>query len=497
MRFVERHCVVPEGPLVGKPLRLAGFQEDFYRSVYDNPAGTRMGLLSTARKNAKTATIATMAMVHLVGPEARLNSRIGSGARSRRQAAEVYNYASKMVLLSQSLRKLVRPVPSAKRLVGLPMNVEYEALSAEGKTAHGNSLVVAILDEVGQVRGEKDDFVDAIVTSQGAYDDPLLLAISTQAPTDADLFSIWIDDAERSRDPRTVCHVYQAPPDAGVRDESAWAAANPALGLFRSRQELADAAIKADRLPSEETAFRLLYLNQRVVQHAPLFSARVWADNAGPPDEDAFYEGPVWGGLDLSRTTDLSALVLVARKDGLLHVKPYFWTPADTMLERAKRDRVPYVEWHRAGHLMAPPGNAIDFAFVARDIARITKGMRVERINFDRHLIGALEAELQRQDVRLPLEPFGQGFVSMMPAINAAEIEFLEKRVRHGGHPVLTNHAANCVPKMDEAGNRKLDKVRSSGRIDGIVALVMAIGAAASSEGTAQSVYEQRGALII
>lgn len=213
--FIERYCIVSEGDLIGQPIKLEPFQKKFILSVYDNPAGTRRGFLSIARKNAKTATIACLLLAHIAGPEAVLNSRIVSGAMSKEQAAEVYNYASKMVQLSPELSRVVRIVPSGKRLIGLARNVEYQAVSADGKTAHGKSPVLAILDEVGQIRGPQSDFVDAIVTAQGAYDNAMMFGISTQAPNDADLFSIWLDDARQSNDPRIVCHVYEAPKEIG------------------------------------------------------------------------------------------------------------------------------------------------------------------------------------------------------------------------------------------------------------------------------------------
>lgn len=205
--FVEKYCRIPEGSQVGQPIKLAKFQRKFILDIYDNPHGTRRAYLAIARKNGKSALIACLLLVHLVGPEAVQNSQLVSGARSRDQAALVFNLAAKMVELSPELRKIVRTVPSGKRLIGLPMNTEYKALAAEGTTAHGLSPVFAVLDEVGQVKGPQDAFIDAITTSQGAHDKPLLIAISTQAPTDADLFSIWLDDAERSADPAIVSHV--------------------------------------------------------------------------------------------------------------------------------------------------------------------------------------------------------------------------------------------------------------------------------------------------
>lgn len=418
-------------------------------------------------------------LVHLVGPEARLNSQIVSGARARKQAAVVFNLAAKMVQLSPELSKIVRVVPSAKVLHGLTMNTTYEALSAEAGTAHGLSPVLAIHDEMGQVRGEFDAFIEAIETAQGAYDDALQLVISTQAPSDADMLSIRIDDAERSKDPTIVSHVYAAPADAELTDPEAWKAANPALGTFRSEVEIANKAAEASRMPSVENSFRNLYLNQRVTRFTPFVSPSVWKACGGDVDLSAFHEGPVYGGLDLSLTTDLTALVLIAKKDGIWHVRPIFWTPEATLADRAKKDRTPYEAWVRDGHMKATPGPAVEYDFVARDIAEITEGMDVRKIGFDRHRMKILEGELERQGVSLPFEPFGQGFVSMAPAIDAAEVEFLHNRVRHGMHPALTMCAANAVVIMDPAGNRKLDKARSTGRIDGMVSLVMAMGVAA------------------
>lgn len=477
MKFAERYCRVPEGPLVGQPVRLADFQEAFFYAVYDNAVPTKKAILSKARKNSKTATIAIIVLVHTVGPEARQNSRINSGARSRKQAAEVYNYASKMVQLSPELSKICRLVPSYKRITGLPMNVEYEALSAEGKTAHGGSPVVAIVDEAGQITGPRDDFYDALTTGQGAYDDALLIIISTQAPTDADLLSLIIDDAERSQDPSIVCHLYAAPEGCEVDDPAAWEAANPAMGLFRSRADIESHAASAKRMPADEPSFRVLYLNQRVNMVSALVSAAVWKAGNDEPDDDVFLAGPVYGGLDLSATTDLTALILTARdRDGVLHVRSYFWIPQDSVIDASKRDHEPYDAWVRSGLLRTTPGKVIDYAFVARDIGALTADLPVAKIAFDRWRMDRMQLALNAAEVALPLEPFGQGYVSMSPALDALEADLLQSKVRHGGHPVLAMCAKNAVSVPDPAGNRKLDKRKSTGRIDGLVALAMAEG---------------------
>ena len=174
-------------------------------------------------------------LAHVAGPEARRNTQIISGAQSREQAAIVFDLASKMVQMSPELSRVIRIVPSSKRLIGLAMNTDYRAISAEGKTAHGLSPVLAILDEVGQVKGPRDEFISAITTSQGAYRESLLIAISTQAPTDADLFSLWLDGPE---DPRVVRHVYAAPAECTLDDRTAWFTANPSLGKFKSLDDL-------------------------------------------------------------------------------------------------------------------------------------------------------------------------------------------------------------------------------------------------------------------
>ena len=498
MRFVEKHCRIPEGDHVGGAVHLADFQEDFFYAVYDNVVRTKRAFLSMARKNAKTATIAFIVLVHLVGPEARLNSRISSGARSRKQAAEVYNYASKMAALSPTLSKVVHPTPSSKRLTGLKMNTEYEALSAEGASNHGGSPVLAILDEVGQVKGPKDDFIEAIVTSQGAYDNALLIAISTQAATDADLFSIWLDDAERSGDPRIVAHVYTAPKESELLDREAWRAANPAMGLFRSEVDLAEQADRATRMPTEETSFRWLGLNQRVNRFSPFLSPGTWKATGGAVSDEAFEKGRVYGGLDLSKVTDLTAFVLVALWEGLWHVRSTFWTPALTLADRAKRDRQPYVEWVRDGFMTETPGPAVDYSFVARDIARLTRNMDLRKIGFDPWKFDQLKPHLAAEGVPEDLfQLMIQGPRTMSPAITTTEIEFLHGRVRHGMNPPLTMCAANAVTVPDSNENRKLDKAKSTGRIDGIVALVMAMGVAAAAEEDEVSVYETRGIIEI
>lgn len=481
--FIERYCVVPEGMHVGKPMKLEPFQRRFVLDVYDNPHGTSRGYLSIARKNGKTALIAALVLAHLVGPEAVRNSQIISGARSRDQAALVYNLASKMAALSPGLQSIVKPIPSSKILVGLPLNVEYKAIAAEGSTAQGLSPIMAILDEVGQVRGPQDAFVDAITTAQGAYDNPLLLAISTQAATDADLFSIWLDDASRSGDPHIVSHVYSAHSGCDLMDCDAWRAANPAMGVFRSEADIERQAKQAARMPSVENTFRNLILNQRISMFSPFVSADVWKSCGGPIDISVLDSNPCYVGLDLSSRTDLTSAVITAKDDdGNWHVLPIFWTPEQGLFERAARDRAPYDVWVAQGYLRTTPGHTVDYEYVVNDLAEILADRDVRVIGFDRWRIDVFKRELERADITWRLEPFGQGFKDMSPALDNLEADLLNGKIYHGMHPVLTMCASNATIIKDSAGNRKLDKSKSTGRIDGMVALAMARGIYSSEE---------------
>lgn len=474
--FIERHCRAPEGEHVGKPIVLSGFQKKFILDIYDNKHGTRRAFLSIGRKNGKTALIAGILLAHIAGPEAVINSQIISGALSREQASVVFALASKMIQMSPELTKVTRIVPSSKRIIGLARNVEFRALSADGRTAHGLSPILAILDETGQVRGPQSDFIDAITTAQGAHKDPLLICISTQAPNDNDLLSIWLDDARESNDPRIVCHVYEAPKDADIMDRDGWKASNPAIGVFRSLNDVEEQAERAQRMPSFEPTFRNLVLNQRVEMAAPFISKGVWLLNSMEADDSVFYKYPVYGGLDLSAKNDLTAMVLIAHDTERWHVKPIFWTPDKGLRDRAKRDRAPYDIWADQGFIRALPGASIDYEIVAHEIVDAISDMNIVSMAFDRWRFDLLKKEFDKMGIELPLHPFGQGFKDMAPAIDSLETLLLNEQMAHSAHPVLTMCMANAKIEQDAAGNRKLNKQKATGRIDGAVALAMAVG---------------------
>ena len=477
IKFIERYCRTPEGDKVGKTLKLDEFQKKFILDIYDNPHGTREAILSMARKNGKTALIAALLLVHLVGTEAKLNSQIASGAMSRENAAIVFNYAVKMINLNPELQKIIRIVPSQKELYGLPMNTSYKALSKDGKTNMGGSPILLILDETGQVVGSQDSFIDAVVTSQGAHEHPLRIVISTQAANDSDLLSIWIDDALKGEDKQKVCHLYAADNECDLLDEDAWKAANPALGIFRSKADMAKMANDAMRMPSFENSFRNLYLNQRISAASPFISKNAWQSCSGEACHISECE-EVYAGLDLSAKTDLTAFVLYGVKDGIWNVYPYFWTPENGLIERARRDRAPYDVWVEQGFIQTTFGATIDYEWVAQMILNIIDGVPVKAIAFDRWRIDVLKKEFERIGVELPLVEWGQGFKDMSPALEAVEAKVLNGKMRHGDNPVLNMCAQNSRTIRNPAGDRKLEKMKNTGRIDGMVALAMAAGIA-------------------
>ena len=486
--FIERFCIVPEGKSVGQSIKLMSFQRDFILAIYDNPQGTSRAYLSVARKNGKSALIAGILLAHIVGPEARQNSQIISGARSRDQASLVFKLAEKMVRLSPKLSSLVKIIPSQKSLIGLALNVEYKAISAEAGTAHGLSPVLVILDEVGQVRGQQDAFIEAIETAQGAHDDPLLIAISTQAATDGDLFSIWLDDAKNAKDKRIVSHVYTAPDDCEVMDREAWKAANPAMGVFRSLTDIEDFAKQAARLPAKENSFRWLYLNQRIEASSPFLNRSEWEANN---DEPEIEPGDIcYAGLDLSASRDLTAFVLVFPKGDGFHVVPQFFLPSDGIRDKAKLDKVPYDTWADQGFLTLIDGPVIIPAVVAQAVADAAEKYNIENLAYDRWRINDFKRELESIGANIPMAPFGQGFKDMAPAIDKLERLVAERKLRHGGHPIMNMCAAGAVAERDPAGNRKLNKAKSSSRIDGMVALAMALGVTSVEEVQASSPWD-------
>lgn len=474
IQWIEHHCTIPEGQLVGQPVKLTKDQRRWIKLIYDTP--TRMAIFSMGRKNAKTATIGFLLLLHLCGPEAKANSQLYSAAQSREQASVVFELAAKMVRLSPDLSQYVVIRDTAKELFCAELGTVYKALSAEASTAHGKSPIFVVHDELGQVKGPRSQLFDAIETGMTAHAEPLSIVISTQAPTDADLLSVMIDDALKGEDPKIKVVLYTADLDLDPFSDEAIREANPHFDVFMNKDEVHSQANKARRMPSFEGQYRNLVLNQRVEAKSPFVSRIVWQENGDPPRE--LKGQKVYGGLDLSSVSDLTSLELVSLAGD---VESTFWLPEEGLAEKARADRVPYDTWADQGFLKTTPGRAIEYEFVAEHLRWVFDTYDVQALAFDRYNMKFLKPWLERvgfteKELERFIE-FGQGFASMSPAIRELESKLLSKKLRHGNHPVLTMCAANAVVvDGPTAGTRKFMKGKATGRIDGMVALAMAVG---------------------
>ena len=474
IQWIEKHCRIPEGKFVGQPVRLRLWQRKIIKGIYDGD--TRRAIVSFGRKNAKTTLSAFLLLLHLCGPESRPNSQLYSAAQSRDQASILFALAAKIVRMSPTLIGVVGIRDTAKQLYCDGRGTTYRALSADASTAYGLSPVFTVHDELGQVRGPRSDLYDALETASGAQQNPLSIVISTQAPTDGDLLSILIDDAKTGADPRTKIFMFSAGEDMDPFSREAQKAANPALGDFLDAVEVREQAAAAKRMPARESAYRNLVLNQRVNQSSPFIPRAVWSACGSAPRQASLACGTVFVGVDLSARHDLTALAMVSQgEDGAWDTWCEFYAPRDGIEDRSKRDRAPYDMWWRQGHITATPGAAVDYEIIARRLVEISDDYELAAVAFDRWRIDVLQKELSRLGVELPLVPHGQGFKDMAPALDSLEAEIANGRIRHGNNPVLTNCAANAIAVTDPAGNRKLDKAKSTGRIDGMVALAMAL----------------------
>ena len=490
VRWIESYCRIPEGKFVGQPVKLSKAQRGWIKLIYDTP--TRTFILSMARKNAKTTFVAFLLLLHTCGPEAKANSQLYSGAQSREQASVLFALAAKIVRMSPDLRQVVTIRDTAKQLFCPDLGTLYRALSAEASTAYGLSPAFIVHDELGQVKGPRFELYEALETAGAAQEDPLSIIISTQAPTDADLLSLLIDDALTGADPRVKVVVHSAPIDAEPFCEESIRLANPHYDEFMNKTEVLRQAEEAKRMPSRESSYRNLILNQRVEANSPFISRQIWLDNGDIPHE---IEGAdVFGGLDLSSVSDLTALVLLSERDGKFDVNPTFWLPETGLAEKSRDDRVPYDIWARDGYLQTTPGKSIEYEFVAEYLRGVFDSCNVRAMAFDRYNMKFLKPWLERvgfseEELERFIE-FGQGFISMSPALRETESLLLGNKLRHGKHPVLTMCASNAVTITDSTGNRKLAKQKSSGRIDGMVALAMAVGVMPSAANAERSFWE-------
>ncbi len=541
---------VPEGMLLGSALTMRPWQRDIIHAVYDpvhrhtcSQAGScascksrsclrivRKSTFSVGKKNGKTPLISGLALGHLCGPEAKGNEQVYSAAFDRDQAAITHRYMSQMVYMDEELADTL-VIRESRKEIFCPSNGSiFKALSSEVKGKHGLGPAVLIFDELAQF-GPDRTFYDTLQQGRGAHAEPILWIISTQADDDLAVLSQEIDyglkvESGEIHDPTVRCFLFTTPmtisengKETGIdiHDPAMWKLSNPALGDFLNVADMEEQSRTAKNMPSAEATFRNLRLNQRVSAATHFISPSIWRACGEEVDLGNLEDRRVRGGLDLSGKNDLTALVFDAEdEDGVHDILSFFWVPGEGLKEKEKRDRAPYCTWRDQGFIEAKPGKTIDYGWVARKIAKLNGILDIEWLRFDRWRIADLQRELvdagvdcwiegidwtppgPDEIVRKPMPdglrliPHGQGFKDMNPAIERLEDLLVEQKVRHGNHPVLTYCVSNIRIAKDPAGNRKFDKLRSTGRIDGGQALAMAV-APHWQECSQESVYETRG----
>jgi len=302
----------------------------------------------------------------------------------------------------------------------------------------------------------------------------------------------------RKHDPRFYPVIYGAGRDEDWSSPEVWKKANPSLGITVKMEKVKDAYNSAKENPAEENTFRQLRLNQWVKQDVRWMPMDKWDACAFPVDPNELRGRDCYGGLDLSSTTDITAFVLVFppgddSEDYTL--LPYFWIPEDNVDLRVRRDHVPYDIWKQQGYLQTTEGNVVHYGFIEHFIDDLGKKYHIREIAFDRW--GAVEMVQNLEGMGFTVVPFGQGFKDMTPPTKELMRLTLEKKIAHGGHPVLRWMMDNIYIRTDPAGNIKPDKAKSTEKIDGVVATIMGLDRAIRNEDNGDSVYDGRGLLML
>jgi phage terminase large subunit-like protein len=470
-----------KGPFAGQSFHLRRWQErDIVRPLFRTDRhGRRVYrtcLLMMPRKNGKTELAAALALDGLLF-DGEIGGEVYSAAADKEQAALVFNVAAQMIRNDPELYARVEILDSQKRIVHRKSGSFYRAISAEAYSKHGFNASRVIYDELHAAPSR--DLWDVLTSSTGARDQPLIIAISTAGyDRNSILWELYAhamkvrDDP--SLDPSFLPILYEAPIDADWTDERIWHKANPALGDFRSLDEMRVAAARAKEIPAQENIFRRLYLNQWTEQASRWLALSTWdACRTEPASLDG---RRCYVGLDLSSTTDLTAIVGVFpdADGGGFDVRCAFFIPADRILDRVRRDRVPYDQWRRDGRLIATPGPVVDYEAVRRTLNEWADRYDVREIAFDPWNATDLVTRLIEQD-GLTCIKTRQGFGSLSAPSKSLQTAILNRTLRHDGDPILRWNIANVSIDSDASGNIKPSKEHSTEKIDGVVALVMAL----------------------
>ncbi len=496
-----------KGDFYNQPFRLLPWQETVVRDLFgvlkaDDTRQFRTAYVETAKKSGKTELAAAIALYLLCG-DGEQRAEVYGAAADRQQASLVYAVAADMVRLCSSLDRRVKILESRKRLVYEPTNSFYQVLSADANNKHGFNVHGCIIDEL---HCQPDDRLFNVLT-KGAGDarrQSLTFLITTAGDN---LQSVCYQQHQKAQDildgrktdPTFYPVIFGANMEDDRTSEETWAKANPSLGITFTIDKLREAFESARQNPVEENSFRQLRLSQWIKQAVRWMPMEKWDACAFPIDAESLRGRPCYGGLDLSSTQDLTALVLVfppEEDDGKYSILPFCWVPEETIDIRSRKDNVNYDLWKRQGHILSTEGNVVDYDCIKQFILDLRERYDIREIAYDRWNAQMLVQHLN--DEGLAMVPFGQGFVSMSNPTKDLMRLTLEQKLAHGGHPVLRWCMDNIVIQTDAAGNIKISKAKATEKVDAAVALVMALDRALRNGGTpTESVYENRGLLFI
>ena len=496
-----------KGKWAGKPFILFPWQEKIVRDLFGTIKANGYRQFNTAyieipKKNGKSELAAAITL-YLLCADGEERAEVYGCAGDRGQASIVFDVAADMVAMCPALAAKCKILPAYKRITYKPTNSTYQVLSAEAYSKHGFNVHGVIFDELHTQPDRK--LFDVMTKGSGdARTQPLFFLITTAG---TDIHSVCYEQHQKALDvlsgkkvdPTYYSCVYGIDEEDDWTDEKVWAKANPSLNLTIDIEKVRAACNSAKQNPAEENTFRQLRLNQWVKQSVRWMPMLEYDKNAINFTDDELAGRVCYGGLDLSSTTDITSFALVfppRDEDEPYVVKPWFWIPEDTVPVRVARDHVPYEEWVREGLVDTTEGNVIHYGYIEEFICSLGEKYNIREIAFDRW--GATQMAQNLENDGFTVIPFGQGFRDMSPPTKELMKLVLERKFAHGGNPVLRWMFDNVYVRTDPAGNIKMDKQKSTEKIDGAIASVMALDRAIrGGNNNSESVYEERGILLI
>ena len=504
--FIESLCHT-KGKWAGKKFELIDWQEQIVRDLFGTikENGYRQfnqAYIEIPKKQGKSELAAAVALLLTCG-DGEERAEVYGCASDRQQATIVFDVAADMVRMCPALSKRVKILASQKRIIYLPTNSFYQVLSSEAYSKHGFNIHGVVYDELHAAPDRR--LFDVMTKGSGdARMQPLFFYITT-AGTDTN--SICYETHQKAKDilegrkidPTFYPVIYGADEGDDWTDPKVWKKANPSLDITVGMDKVRAACESAKQNPGEENSFRQLRLNQWVKQAVRWMPMEKWDQCAFAVNEEELEGRVCYGGLDLSSTTDITAFVLVfppLDEEDKFQLLPYFWIPEETLDLRVRRDHVPYDVWERQGFLQTTEGNVVHYGYIEKFIERLGERFNIREIAFDRW--GAVQMVQNLEGMGFTVVPFGQGFKDMSPPTKELMKLTLEKRIAHGGHPVLRWMMDNIFIRTDPAGNIKADKEKSTEKIDGAIAAIMGLDRAIRcGNDTRASVYDSRGILFI